>query len=146
MGERAAKALQWPYFEADDFHSEANRRKMSSGVPLDDQDRAPWLAAIRAKMDETRATGQPAVFTCSALKESYRTTLVGDSPDVTLVFLQIDFETVRARVSNRAGHFMKADMVRSQFEALEAPADAITLDASQPLPTVLQQILCAVRR
>lgn len=146
LGARAAQALDWPYFEADDFHPEANRRKMAAGTPLDDRDRAPWLAAIRAKMDEMRAAGQPAVFTCSALKETYREALVGDSPDVVLVFLQIDFETVHARVSHRAGHFMKADLVRSQFEALEPPRNAVTVDASQPPAAVLQQILAAVQR
>jgi len=70
IGRRVAAALGWPYFEADDFHSAANRAKMERGQPLDDADRAPWLAAIRAKMDECRATGTSAVFTCSALNST----------------------------------------------------------------------------
>lgn len=144
-GKRAAAALGWPYFEADDFHSAANKAKMAAGTPLDDADRAPWLAAIRAKMDEVRATGHCAVFTCSALKEKYREILVGNADDVLLVFLSADPETIAQRVGRRQNHFMKADMVRSQFDALEPPQNALTLDVREPPQAVLQKILAAVR-
>lgn len=146
IGRRAAAALGWPYFEADDFHSEANRAKMEAGTPLDDDDRAPWLAAIRAKIDETRAAGRHAVFTCSALKEKYRDVLIGDAEDVVFVFLTADFDTILERVGRRKNHFMKAEMVRSQFEALEPPHDALTLDVRQSPDEVLAQVLAAVRR
>lgn len=145
IGRRAAAALNWPYFEADDFHSEANRRKMANGTPLDDEDRAPWLAAIRAEMDRVRANGGCAVFTCSALKEKYRDALTGGTDDSLLVFLTADFNTILERVSRRKGHFMKADMVRSQFEALEAPKDALSIDVRQAPEVVLAKILAAVR-
>ncbi|MBA4138755.1 MAG: gluconate kinase [Opitutus sp.] len=145
-GKRAAAALGWPYFEADDFHSPANRAKMAAGTPLTDDDRAPWLAAIRAKMDEVRATGHSAVFTCSALKEKYREVLVGQSDDVLMVYLAGDFHTVLERVSRRKNHYMKADMVRSQFEALEPPKDALTFDVRLKPDEILQKILVAVRR
>lgn len=146
IGHRAADALGWPYFEADDFHSAANKAKMAAGTPLDDADRAPWLASIRAKMDEVRATGGHAVFTCSALKEKYRAVLLGGTDDVVLVFLNADFETILARVSRRKGHFMKGDMVRSQFEALEPPREAVTVDVRLSPAEVLAQTLAAVRR
>jgi carbohydrate kinase (thermoresistant glucokinase family) len=144
-GKRVAAAMQWPYFEADDFHPAANRTKMGSGIPLTDDDRAPWLAAIRAKMDEVRAAGGQAVFTCSALKEKYRAVLTGGCDDVLLVFLHGDFQLIHERVSRRKSHFMKPEMVRSQFAALEPPRDALALDVSQPPEVVLQQILAALR-
>lgn len=141
LGQQAAARLGWPYFEADDFHPPANTAKMAAGVPLDDADRAPWLAAIRARMDEVRATGGHAVFTCSALKASYRTTLLGGTDDVALIFLSGDFETILARVRGRQGHFMKEELVRSQFAALEPPAEALTLDVRQSPEALLAQIL-----
>lgn len=146
LGRRAAAALGWPYFEADDFHSEANKTKMASGTPLDDADRAPWLAAIRAKMNATVEADRSAVFTCSALKEKYRQTLAGDAQHpVTVVFLNGDYETILARVSRRKGHFMKADLVKSQFETLEHPQGALELDIRETPEALLAKILAAVR-
>jgi gluconokinase len=146
LGQRAAAALGWPYFEADDFHSPANRAKMASGTPLTDHDRAPWLAAIRAKMDEVRAAGGSAVFTCSALKASYRDTLLGgEAHSVFLVFLNGDYETILARVSGRQGHFMKPELVKSQFETLEHPEDALELDIRETPEALLAKTLAAVK-
>ncbi len=146
LGKRAAAALGWPYFEADDFHSAANKAKMASGTPLNDDDRTPWLEAIRARMNATIDAGQSAVFTCSALKEKYRAVLAGDAKHpVTIVFLNGDYETILARVSRRKGHFMKADLVRSQFEALEHPKDALELDIRESPEALLEKILAIVR-
>ena len=145
IGKRAAVELGWPYFEADDFHSEANRAKMAAGIPLDDTDRAPWLASIRAKMDEVRAGDGCAVFTCSALKASYRDVLLSGTSDVVLVYLHGDYETILDRVSRRRGHFMKAEMVRSQFETLEPPEDALTIDIREPIDAICAKIVAAVR-
>lgn len=128
IGRRLAAELGWPYHEADDFHSAANKDKMGRGIPLDDYDRAPWLASIRAAMEETLAAGKSAVFTCSGLKDKYRRVLMEGAPGVTLVYLACDMETSLARVGRRQGHYMKADMVKSQFDALEVPTDALTLD------------------
>ena len=146
LGQRAATALGWPYFEADDFHAEANKAKMANGIPLDDADRSPWLAAIRAKMNATIDAGRSAVFTCSALKEKYRQVLAGDAQHpVTIVFLKGDYETILARVGQRQGHFMKAEMVKSQFEALEHPEGAIELDIRETPEALLAKILAAVK-
>jgi len=144
IGRRVAEHFGWPYFEADDFHTIEAKAKMGSGIPLTDDDRTPWLAAIRAKMDACRTAGQSAVFTCSGLKERYRAVLLGGTTDVTPVFLTADFDTIMERVSRRRGHYMKADMVRSQFEALEPPADGLTLDVRTPLDEVVQTIIRAV--
>lgn len=146
LGKRAAAALGWPYFEADDFHSDANKAKMANGTPLNDEDRAPWLAAIRAKMNATIDSGHSAVFTCSALKEKYRQVLAGDAKHpVTIVFLNGDYQTILERVSRRQGHFMKADLVKSQFEALEHPKDALELDIREAPDALLAKILAALK-
>jgi gluconokinase len=144
IGRRVAAALGWPYFEADDFHSVANKEKMAQGIPLNDADREPWLATIRAKMDECRAAGQSAVFTCSALKEKYRAALLTPGDDTLLVYLRGSFETIQARVAQRQGHYMKAGLVESQFEALEEPKDAFTLDVTLAPEEIVQAILARV--
>lgn len=140
IGRMVSIALGWTYFEADDFHSAANKTKMSHGLPLNDEDRAPWLASIRAQMDACRAIHQNAVFTCSALKERYRTTLGVGSPDVLLVHLTGDPETIQARLNQRQGHYMKAAMLQSQFAALESPAGALTIDISRSPDEIVQMI------
>jgi gluconokinase len=140
IGRRLAAQLGWPYHEADDFHSAANKDKMGRGIPLDDYDRAPWLASIRAAMDDCLADRRSAVFTCSGLKDQYRRVLMDGAPGVALVYLACDLETSLARVGRRRGHYMKADMVQSQFEALEVPADALTLDTRLPPEKIIAEI------
>lgn len=141
VGRMLATDLGWPYFEADDFHPPANKEKMSRGLPLDDTDRAPWLSAIRSKIDDCRAAGQSAVFTCSALKEKYRAQLGIGAPDITLVHLTGDIETILARVGRRQGHYMKAELVQSQFDALEIPADALSINIKLPPEEIVQAVL-----
>lgn len=141
VGRMLSTGLGWPYFEADDFHPPANKEKMSRGLPLNDTDRAPWLAAIRSKIDHCRAAGQSAVFTCSALKEKYRTQLGIGAPDMILVHLTGDIETILARVGQRQGHYMKAELVQSQFDALEAPADALSINIKLPPEEIVRTIL-----
>lgn len=144
VGRMVASTLAWPYFEADDFHSAANKAKMSSGIPLNDSDRAPWLASIRAKIDECRATRQSAVFTCSALKERYRALLDTDAADVTLVHLTGDLETLMARIGQRQGHYMKPAMLQSQLDTLEVPTKALALDVKLSPDEIVRQIIAKV--
>lgn len=140
VGRLLADALGWTYHEADDFHSPANKAKMAAGQPLNDDDRAPWLAAIRAAMDATSAAGQPAVFTCSALKESYRRVLLDGRSGCQLVFLSGDRELLLTRLQGRSGHYMKPAMLDSQLAALEPPAGALTLDISQSPEALVAEI------
>ncbi|HEY4300846.1 MAG TPA: gluconokinase [Candidatus Didemnitutus sp.] len=143
VGRMVADKLGWPYFEADDFHSAANKSKMARGLPLDDADRAPWLASIRARMDECRKASQSAIFTCSALKEKYRSVLGGDT--IILVHLTGDLATILQRVGQRQGHYMKSDLVRSQFEALEPPANALVCDISHSPEEIVETIVERIR-
>ena len=142
VGRQLATELGWPYHEADDFHSAANKVKMGRGQPLDDSDRAPWLAAIRAAMDGCRAAGTPAVFSCSALKADYRRILLAGAPDTAVVFLAGDRDLLLARMAQRAGHYMKPAMLDSQFAILEPPADTLVLDVRQ----TPGELVAAIRR
>jgi len=121
IGTLLAKRLGWAYAEADAFHSAANVAKMAAGHPLDDADRAPWLAAIGGFIDETTAAGRPAVVTCSALKRTYRDQLRVGRPNVRFVFLDVPFDVARDRLSGREGHFFPAELLASQYRDLEAP-------------------------
>src|SRR5512138_2398168 len=94
-----AERLGWQFAEADEFHSPANVAKMRGGMPLTDEDREPWLAAIAEFIDEARASAKPAVVTCSALKRRYRDILVGPRRDVALVYLKGDYDTIASRRS-----------------------------------------------
>jgi gluconokinase len=143
VGRRLAAELGWSFRDADDFHPPANTAKMSAGIPLTDDDRAPWLAAIRAHIDACLAHGENAVVTCSALKESYRRIVVADPARVKLVYLNGDFALLRGRLAQRQGHFMKENMLKSQFEALEPPRDALALDTAKPPERLVAEIRAA---
>jgi gluconokinase len=144
VGRALAAALGWAFRDADDFHPPANVEKMSRGVPLTDDDREPWLAAIRAYIEAALARREAAVVTCSALKERYRRVLVPDPARVKLVHLAGDFALIAERMRARQGHFMKPAMLASQFEDLEPPRDALTVDIAQPPEALVAQIRSAL--
>jgi gluconokinase len=144
VGQALAAQLGWTFRDADDFHPPANVEKMSRGIPLTDRDRQPWLAAIRAYIDETLARGDSAVVTCSALKERYRRIIVPDPARVRLVYLAGDFALIAERLRARKGHFMKPDMLSSQLSALEPPRDALTVDVAEPPEVIVARIRTAL--
>ena len=122
LGEMLAQRLGWPFKEGDELHPAANVAKMRSGQPLDDADRAPWLAAIGAWIDRWVAAGQSGVISCSALKRAYRDTLDSGRPAVRFVFIDLDEATIAERLKHRKGHYWPPELLHSQFETLEAPA------------------------
>ena len=142
VGQQLAAALGWTLVEGDAFHPPANIAKMHRGEPLDDADRAPWLRAIRQRIDELVASAQSAVIACSALKRAYREVLARDRPEVTFVYLKASAALIAERLRHRAGHFMPPALLQSQLDTLEEPADGITVDAG-PRPTT---IVAAIRR
>lgn len=136
--------LGWELGDADDWHPPANVRKMRGGTPLSDEDRWPWLRSIAAWIDATRATGRHGVLACSALKRAYRDILVGDRPDVRLVYLRGEEGLIQARQAARHGHYMPPGLVHSQFETLEEPgADErpIAVDVRPPARDVVRHIV-----
>ncbi|HEY6419627.1 MAG TPA: gluconokinase [Candidatus Binataceae bacterium] len=146
VGTMLARMLGWEFHDADQLHPRANVEKMSRGIALTDQDRAPWLAAVRALIEECLAGGRDAVVACSALKESYRELIVADPARVKIVYLKIDPATVAKRLQERTGHFMNPALMQSQFDTLEEPRDAIIVDATEPPPKVVASIRAALSR
>ncbi|HWA87663.1 MAG TPA: gluconokinase [Opitutus sp.] len=140
VGRQLAAALDWSFADADDFHSAANIAKMSAGHPLTDADRAPWLAALRAFIDERLARGENAVLACSALKSSYRDELVAGRGQIRLVYLRGSRALLLDRLRHRTGHYMKPAMLDSQLAALEPPADALALDIRHPPAALVEEI------
>ncbi len=128
VGQRLAETLGWRFHDADDFHPPANKTKMHAGIPLTDDDRWPWLRAIRAVIEEALAENTGAVVTCSALKRAYRDVLSGGLPQVRYVHLTGDSSVIAARLAARRGHFMNPALLDSQIATLETPADAIEVD------------------
>jgi gluconokinase len=123
VGKCLAERNHGRFHDADDFHPPANIAKMASGVPLDDHDRAPWLARLRREVVDAPADGLT-VLACSALKRVYREKLGVGTDGVALVNLAVDPVVLERRLEHRAGHFMKAGMLASQLATLEAPAAA----------------------
>jgi len=138
-----ANHLAAVFVESDDLHPPANVAKMVAGVPLDDEDRWPWLAAVRQAMREHDRV----VAACSALKRSYRDTLRA-ADDVCFVYLRVDPTEATSRAAARHGHFMGSGMVQTQFEALDPPADDETdvasVDAHEDVETVMERVLAAL--
>jgi gluconokinase len=121
VGTQLALHLRWEFEDGDWFHPARNIDKMHAGIPLTDEDRAPWLIAIADFIDRARHEGRHVVVACSALKRRYRAVIVGNRPDVRLIYLKGDIELIARRIAARHEHFMPAELLQSQFEALEEP-------------------------
>lgn len=130
VGERLAAELGWRFHDADDFHPESNKAKMHAGIPLTDEDRWPWLRALRRVIEQALADGAGAVVTCSALKRAYRDVLAGGLDGVRYVHLTGDPRVLEARLAGRLGHFMNPALLASQIATLETPEGAIEVDVA----------------
>ena len=141
IGEALAAQLGCRFYDGDDYHPPENIAKMASGIPLDDTDRASWLAALAAIIRDGLELGENGVMACSALKEKYRRVLRVDPAQVRFVYLKGGYELILSRMQTRDAHYMKPEMLRSQFEALEEPLDALTINVSQSPDQIVQNIL-----
>lgn len=144
VGTAVAEALGWPFLDADDFHPAANIQKMSRGEALTDADRWPWLDALRAAIATGVAEGRSVVVACSALKRQYRTALTKGLPDVRFVHLHAGADLLTARLRERRAHFAGPVLVPTQLSTLEAPDEALTIDAAAPVDDIVQTIVRAV--
>ena len=139
VGEQLAESLHWKFVDADDFHPPANVAKMRAGIPLNDIDRAPWLAALHEAIAGWLRSGDNAVLACSALKEAYREQLIiGD--EVKLVYLQGRPELIAQRLTERHGHYMDPELLPSQFATLEEPRNALVVTVSATVPEIIAEI------
>ncbi len=129
IGTMLSESLDIPFYDGDDFHPDKNIKKMSAGLPLNDNDRKGWLEKLNALAKEQQSKG--AVIACSALKERYRAILRDSIEDfVHFIYLEGSFELIKSRMERRKGHFMPGDLLKSQFETLEPPTDAINISIS----------------
>lgn len=142
VGQQLALALDCPFYDGDDFHPPENVAKMANGVPLTDADRYPWLARLHDLAAGHARRGETAVLACSALKQKYREQLRAGNEAVQFVFLDGDFDLIWQRMSARRDHYMKADMLQSQFAALErpSPAEALTISIDQSVAEIVAEI------
>ena len=142
VGHALASAQNWRFVDGDDFHTPAAVSKMRAGVPLTDAERAPWLASLHSLISAILGRREHLVLACSALKERYRATLRGDLRTVRFVYLKADEQTLGRRLADRAGHFVGPTLLTSQLADLEEPADALTIDATEPP----ERIVAIIRR
>lgn len=145
IGRLFAERTGWDFFDGDDYHSPANIRKMGRGIPLTDTDRAGWLDQLAALIQSRLMLGKPGILACSALKQSYRDVLNVTADTVLFVFLKGDRDLITARVEERSGHYMKPDMIDSQFATLEEPGDALVIDIAQSPEQIVQILMETLR-
>ena len=144
VGQLLAAELHCEFLDGDSLHPAANIEKMSHDIPLTDADRAPWLDAIHVHILESFQRGDHLVVACSALKQRYRDTLA-EEVAITWVYLKGSYPLLLERLRHRQHHFMKPEMLASQFADLEEPADAIVIDVSVEPTAAVSQIVRALR-
>lgn len=145
LGQAVAQALGWRFIEGDTLHPPANIAKMAVGVPLDDEDRRPFLEAVAGAMVDA---GEGVVATCSALKRSYRDLIRTRTGEIAFVLPMLDRDQLLTRMEHRTGHFMPASLLDSQLAALEPPGRderAIIIDGSADVETQVAAVVAAVR-
>ncbi|MFT4231741.1 MAG: gluconokinase [Leucobacter sp.] len=144
IGIEIARRLGRAFIDADHLHPETNRRKMESGVPLDDSDREPWLSAVGEAILEETGRGSAPVVACSALKAEYRELLRDRCPEIAFVHLDGDPEVIDARLRSRSHEYMPAALLPSQLQTLEPPIEAeraIRIDIESPVDVIASEAI-----
>ncbi|WP_446051724.1 gluconokinase [Zobellia laminariae] len=143
IGKLLAEELNLSFYDGDDYHPEANVKKMADGHPLDDDDRQGWLERLNLLAIEKSEDG--AIIACSALKNKYRTILQnGIEEKLNFVYLQGTFEEIMGRLELRKNHFMPPELLHSQFNTLEVPEDAITISIMHTPEEIVSKIIKAL--
>lgn len=154
VAEGITEQLGWTFAEADEFHPRANIDKMTRGIPLDDEDRAPWLRDLATWMAERAAKGEDTVIACSALKRAYRDVLRGRVDELgaghRLFFVHVHgpMEVIAGRMEGRRGHFMPESLLQSQFDTLEpldADEEGVVLDVRNPPDEIIAEAVERIR-
>jgi gluconokinase len=141
IGRRLADELGWQFSDGDDFHPAANIDKMRRGHALTDADRQPWLERMHSAIVDRISRNQPAVLACSVLKARYRAIVQADCQDhLRMVYLKGSFELFRQRLAHRVDHFMRQELLASQFAILEEPADGLVIDAALSPDEIIRRI------
>ncbi|KYO20738.1 probable gluconokinase [Alligator mississippiensis] len=162
VGSHLAEKLGWKSYDGDDYHPPENKKKMAEGIPLNDQDRIPWLCKLHDILMREESSGQNAILACSALKKMYRRILVSGTEAAyskndelekqketaagKILFIHLDGpkELIAKRLEKRKGHFMPSELLQSQFDALEpptAPENFITISLEKSVSEVVSEIV-----
>ena len=139
IGIALAQKIGVTFIDSDSLHSESNKRKMASGTPLNDSDRAPWLRAV----SETLLNHENVVVACSALKKSYRDTILAEAPTSKFIHLSGSKELISGRLRERSHHFMPIELLDSQFQTLEnlsQTENGKSIDISKPVDEIVMEI------
>jgi carbohydrate kinase (thermoresistant glucokinase family) len=144
VGERLAGRLGWAFHDGDDFHPQVNVAKMAAGQPLTDEDRRPWLAAIRERIEAHERQGSDAIFACSALREEYRSYLLAGAPSARIVYLRGSPSLIEERLRRRRGHFFRVDLLASLFATVEEPSSALVVDVDAEVDVVVVRVVAAL--
>jgi gluconokinase len=145
VGRLLAEQLGWRFADADDFHPPANVEKMRRGISLNDEDRRPWLQALRAQIAYWIAQGSNVVLACSALKRSYRQELAA-GPEVRFVYLKGSPALIADRLRSRHGHFADEQILAGQFADLEEPKEGVENAVTVDIDASPQEIVAAIRQ
>ncbi|WP_292008788.1 gluconokinase, GntK/IdnK-type [Chryseobacterium sp.] len=145
VAEAVAKKLNVPFLDGDFLHPRANIEKMALGLPLNDEDRIPWLQTLNSAIYAMQRTHAISILVCSALKQTYRNMLREGNEGLYFIYLQGNFDVIAERLKNRNGHFFKAEMLKSQFDALEEPVndhnDIGYISIDKPLEQTIEDAL-----
>jgi gluconokinase len=131
----------WQFADADDYHPPANVEKMRRAEPLNDDDREPWLLNLNSAMKKRDDANKGTVLACSALKEKYRLSLREGLPNMVFVHLQGSFELIAQRMAARSNHYMPTALLKSQFETLQVPTDAVTFNIETPIDEIIHALV-----
>lgn len=140
IGRSLAQQLGWEFADADELHPAINRERMNRGIALDDEARRPWLEAVRDLIARRIAAGRRLVVACSALKQVYRDAINVRPDAMVWVYLKGAPELIERRLAARRGHFFNPTLLKSQFETLEEPRDAIVEDVSRDPESIAESI------
>jgi carbohydrate kinase (thermoresistant glucokinase family) len=155
VGIALAEALGARFIDGDDLHPEANKAKMSAGIPLDDEDRWPWLDLVSRALAEEVSTwpaesdSTGTVIACSALKRSYRERILAGAPNTFFIHLDGSREILEQRLGNRTGHFMPATLLDSQLATLEplgSDEPGAVIDINQPISQIIALAQALIKR
>lgn len=142
VGKLLSDRLDCPFYDADDFHPFSNIEKMRQGIALEDSDRLPWLLQLGELVARSINEKKSGVLACSALKEKYREIIEGkNSQNITWIYLYGDYKTIHQRLKDRTNHFLNEELLCSQFDTLEEPKDALTIDVNLEPQKIVQQII-----
>lgn len=147
IGKLLAARTRWEFEDADDYHSEENRRRMAARIPLSDSDREPWLKALHERMLQYRQKDESAILACSALKQLYRELLAGGfaKSEMRFVFLHAPASLIKERMKSRHHPYMNPDLLDSQLATLEVPSDTWSISVAASPEEAVEEILTQLR-